>query len=255
VALFGLIGYPLSHSWSKEYFTNFFTEAGLLHHRYELFPLQEASGLGYLIETHPGLCGLNVTIPLKSAIIPFVDELDPVAKAIGAVNTILIRNKNGITSTIGFNTDWIGFMRSLPTERNFQGALILGTGGASLAVACALHTLGIPFRKVSRFPSGSEILSYSQIDSTVLNQYNLIINATPAGMYPEINTLPQLPYKLLNAKHFLYDLIYNPPQTRFLEAGIRAGSQGMNGLRMLHLQAEEAWKIWQSGHFSAGGPS
>ena len=242
---FGLIGYPLSHSFSKKYFTEKFEKEGIENTVYELFPLESIDEFPELIKSTPNLAGLNVTIPYKEAVIPFLDELDPKAEAIGAVNTIKLENGK----LKGYNTDYIGFKESLikfvgPNPMP-QQALILGTGGASKAVQVTLEDLGISYRFVSRSADAGQ-LSYESLNTQyqILNTAKLIINTTPLGMSPNIEGLPDLPYEQLTPNHFLYDLVYNPLKTAFMQKGIDANCWVKNGLEMLHGQAEAAWKIW-----------
>lgn len=241
--LFGLIGFPLSHSFSKKYFNDKFLSEKLTNHFYELFPLSEINQLPQLIASNRQLTGLNVTIPYKETVIPFLDEIDSEAEEIGAVNTI--RFHDGKLK--GFNTDVYGFNRSLMKKvhpSTHHSALILGTGGASKAVAYALKKNQIPFRWVSRSKKSTENLNYSELNNELIASHPIIINTTPLGMYPNIDSKPELPYDAITSKHLLYDLVYNPSESAFLKAGRLRGAITMNGLEMLHLQAERAWEIW-----------
>ncbi|MCE2788608.1 MAG: shikimate dehydrogenase [Saprospiraceae bacterium] len=237
---FGLIGFPLSHSFSPGYFSDKFT-AGRIHAEYKAYPLASLDEFPDLLERVKPQ-GLNVTIPYKEKILGYLHSLDETAAAIGAVNTIRITN-NRLT---GFNTDAPAFQQTLRIwigePQKIRGALVLGSGGASLAVRYALHKEGIPFLVVSRSRKGD--LSYSDIDKNILTQNNLIINTTPLGMAPEIAACPPLPYDALDENNFLYDLIYNPEKTLFLTEGLRRGACIKNGKDMLLLQAELAWQIW-----------
>ncbi|HRN35468.1 MAG TPA: shikimate dehydrogenase [Flavobacteriales bacterium] len=246
---YGLIGRKLGHSFSKEHFTGVFRRAGLKDHRYDLFELGDIEELTSLLRNTPDLCGLNVTIPYKEAVIPYLDGLDPLAAAVGAVNTIAIRD--GMTK--GYNTDVAGFrslMHNLDDTLHDAGsairprALVLGTGGASRAVAFVLREMGIRFRIVSRSRERGD-LTWDLIDPTILRVCRLIINATPLGMHPDVNSAPSLPYAALTAKHVLVDLVYNPEQTVFLKHGQEHGARTLGGSAMLKAQAEEAWRIWQ----------
>lgn len=242
--LFGLIGYPLSHSFSKRYFTEKFEREGIAGCRYELFPLEYIEDLPKLLKRQTTLCGLNVTIPYKQAVLPYLQELEAGAEAIGAVNTIRIANGK----LTGYNTDAYGFIESLQrflqeSDKQPPGALVLGTGGAAKAVVWALQQLGIPHLSVSRRVEPGCIL-YENIDKERLTTYPLLINTTPLGMSPYTGACPPLPYDLLDRQNLLYDLVYNPEQTLFLQKGKQAGCHTTNGLEMLYLQAEKAWSVW-----------
>lgn len=236
----GLIGYPLTHSFSKKYFTEKFERENIEGWQYELFPLEKIGDLPDLLNQEPSIVGLNVTIPYKEAVIPYLDEVDESA-AFGAVNTIKIMGGK----RIGFNTDVYGFEVSLKPmlKAQHQAALILGTGGAAKAVASVLERLGITCQYVSRRPSDGQI-SYKNIDKNTINKHTLIVNTTPLGMYPNVANCPDLPYEMLTDKHILYDLVYNPNVTTFLKNGKKHKSYVKNGLEMLYLQAERAWEIW-----------
>jgi shikimate dehydrogenase len=240
--LFGLVGYPLVHSFSKGYFTKRFAERNDLNCRYENFSIADISLFNALVQGNAALAGLNVTIPYKESVIPFLHEMDDVAGEIGAVNCIRVRD--GILS--GFNTDVFGFEMSIKPflENHYERALILGTGGASKAVAYVLRKWGIPFHFVSRTPRGEQELSYDVLKAEVMHHFPLIINTTPLGTYPDIDACPFLPYEGLSEKHFLYDLVYNPEETTFLRLGRLAGAKTMNGYAMLVQQAERSWEIW-----------
>lgn len=238
---YGLIGRNISYSFSKRYFSEKFEKEDISA-EYLNFDLPEISSFPDLLQDRPQLKGVNVTIPYKEEIIPFLDELHPVAERIGAVNTIKIE-ENKIT---GYNTDYFGFKESLVPllEKQHKKALILGTGGASKAVIYTLNSLGIEFKMVSRNPSEGQF-SYNQLNEKIISEFFLIINCTPLGTYPETNFAPQIPYKFLSKKHLLYDLVYNPPQSLFLQKGEEMGAKTCNGQKMLILQAEKAWEIWQ----------
>ena len=247
---FGLIGYPLSHSFSKKYFTEKFEKEGITDAQYELYSLESIDQLPQLLAREPSLVGLNVTIPYKEQVIPFLDELDPKAEAIGAVNTIVI--KEGKLK--GYNTDYYGFKNSLVKLVGAltmpEKALILGTGGASKAIKACLEDLGIDFQFVSRNASESN-LTYEDLNASTLKHIStstLIINTTPLGTAPNTEALPDLPYKQLTHNHYLYDLVYNPLITAFMQKGIDAKCWVKNGLEMLHGQAEKSWKIWNNSH-------
>jgi len=239
--LFGLIGYPLSHSFSKKYFTEKFEREKLTDCRYELFPITSIDELKKVLDQHPDLYGLNITIPYKEQVIPFLDETDEVVEKIGACNCISIENRK----LKGFNTDVTGFEISLKTKLkpHHKKALILGTGGAAKAVEYVLEKLGIDFKYVSRKPSCNNF-SYEQLTPAIISEHTLIINTTPLGMYPGINEAPTIPYESLTDQHYLFDLVYNPEKTLFLQKGEARGAVIKNGYEMLLIQAEESWKIW-----------
>ena len=240
---YGLIGYRLSHSFSKKYFNEKFAKENIADCVYENFPLETINEFTTLLQTTPDLKGCNVTIPYKEEIIPYLNELDSAAKEIGAVNVVKIL-PNG--KLIGYNSDYYGFKTSLekfiPANQSFR-ALILGTGGAAKAVAVALKDLGIPYQYVSR-SKGDGVISYAEIDSKVLEQHSIIINTSPLGMYPDVDSFPAIPYQFLTDKHYLYDLVYNPEVTTFMRKGQEHGAHVVNGLEMLIGQAEKAWEIW-----------
>ncbi|MBA2421809.1 MAG: shikimate dehydrogenase [Chitinophagales bacterium] len=240
--LFGLIGYPLTHSFSKKYFTDKFSNEHIDDCVYENFPLLKVEDFSDLITSHPKLAGLNVTIPYKESIIQNVHELDPVAKEIAAVNTI--KFAGGILK--GYNTDVYGFMQSFAKELGdgHKQALILGTGGSSKAVAYSLKKLGIFYKYVSRDAEKNDVITYEDITPALMNESKIIINTTPLGMFPHIGSCPMIPYERLTASHFLFDLIYNPEETLFLKKGREAHAKTKNGLEMLKLQAEKSWEIW-----------
>lgn len=237
---FGLIGRDISYSFSPGYFKSKFDTLGLADCSYEIFDLPDIDKLPEILSKNT-LSGLNVTIPYKTAICPYLDELDADAAEIGAVNTICF-TKTGLK---GYNTDVIGFVNSLgplllPTDK---AALILGTGGAAQAIAFGLTKLGIDYRFVSR-SSGEGNLRYEELESATLKSFQILINTTPLGTYPQVQEAPPFPYKFLTRSHLLYDLIYNPELTAFLKSGQKAGARIKNGLEMLHLQAEASWEIW-----------
>lgn len=245
--LFGLIGYPLSHSFSKRYFLNKFQQEGTADRQYyELFPLEHIEELPQLQEWYPQLCGLNVTIPYKEEVFIHLTGIDAEAKEVGAVNTIRIEGE----SWKGYNTDVYGFeqsLRQLMATRpdNPQQALVLGTGGAAKAVVYILRKLNIGVQMISR-GSGPGVLTYSELADKQLSDYPLIVNTTPLGMAPHTDTCPALNYEQLTSRHMLYDLVYNPEKTLFLQKGEAVGATIMNGLPMLIGQAEQAWTIWNA---------
>jgi shikimate dehydrogenase len=239
--LFGLIGYPLTHSFSGKYFAEKFAREGLTDYRYDLFSIPAIDELPLILSQHPDLCGLNVTIPYKEQVLPFLNETDKVVQEIQACNCIRI--KNGQLK--GFNTDVIGFETSLKEQLrpHHRKALILGTGGAAKAVEFVLQKAGIEFKYVSRKKTANN-LTYSELDKTVVEAYQLIINTTPVGTYPVINEAPDIPYDDLTSQHYLFDLVYNPAKTLFLQKGEQKGAVVKNGYDMLLIQADESWRIW-----------
>lgn len=242
---YGLIGFPLGHSFSRGYFTNKFN----LQHieaTYMNFPIPSVEGIRDLLEQNAGIAGLNVTIPYKEQIISFIDELDAEAAKIGAVNVIKITWNNDKPFLKGYNSDVVGFTRSLSSilKPCHSSALVLGTGGAAKAITHGLISLGIPFCYVSRTPKAQHHLSYDNLTNELISKHKLIINTSPLGMYPNINDCPPIPYDALGNEHLVYDLIYNPEQTLFMKMAAERGATTKNGLEMLELQAEEAWRIW-----------
>jgi shikimate dehydrogenase len=240
--LFGLIGYPLSHSFSRKYFTDKFEKEHILHTRYELFPIASIGGLPDLLRKNSNLRGLNVTIPYKEEVLRFLSEKDDLVKEIGACNCVRV-NKDGRLR--GFNTDAIGFKRSLEEHLrpHHQKALVLGTGGGAKAVQYILRTLGIAYIVVSRTPKPGQ-LTYDELSPALVADHSLIINTTPLGMHPNEAAAAALPYDALTVDHYLYDLVYNPGKTLFLRKGEERGAAIKNGYDMLVLQAEESWRIW-----------
>ncbi len=239
---FGLIGYPLSHSFSQGFFSEKFSQENIADAVYANYPLETLEAFSKLWENET-LQGLNVTIPYKKDVIPFLDYPSSVVTAIHACNCI--RKFEG--KLYGYNTDVIGFEKSLLPflQPHHTKALILGTGGASAAVEWVLRKLNIQYQVVSRTPAAGK-LSYHQINSSVIDEHTLLINTSPLGMYPHVNEAPDLPYQAIGPKHHLFDLIYNPAQTIFLEKGLTQGASVQNGLEMLYIQAEESWKIWNA---------
>lgn len=241
--LFGLIGYPLSHSFSKKYFTDKFHKCGI-DAQYELYELKQINEFLEL-KTNLNLFGLNVTIPYKQQIIPFLDELDETAAEIGAVNVIKFIRQHDVLRLKGYNTDTTGFEQSIkPHLKSYhQKALILGTGGASRAIDYSLRKLGLSTVFVSRTPEIAQF-GYTDLNEKVLSEYLVIINATPVGTFPKVDDSPDIPYEFLSSRHLLFDAVYNPAETVFLKRGKANGAFGMNGEEMLIRQAEAAWKIW-----------
>lgn len=241
---YGIIGNPLGHSFSKQYFTDKFQNEEI-DARFLNFEIPSIDKIKDVLEDNQSLLGLCVTIPYKEEVMAYLDEIDPLAKEIGAVNSIQIRRKNGKAYLKGYNTDIYGFGESLSefiAEAKLS-ALILGTGGASKAVATALKHRDIDYLFVSRQKSKTSI-SYQDLNDEIIRNHKLIINCTPLGTFPKTNACPDIPYTTLNKEHFLYDLVYNPNETLFMTKGNELGAQTHNGLRMLHLQAEKSWQIW-----------
>jgi len=244
---YGLIGFPLGHSFSRQYFTHKFEKEGISDCSYELFPMENLQGLRSWLLLKPEIFGLNVTIPHKQNVLEQLDWIDPAAAKIGAVNTIRIKHVIGEMWLEGFNTDVIGFENSLKKfiGKNKVAALVFGTGGSSLAVCWVLDQLGIAWKQVSRRPTGNQ-LSYAAISPEIASGFKLWINTTPIGMAPEADQCLRLPYDWLSKQHFCYDLIYNPEETLFLQKARQAGAKTQNGLAMLYAQADAAWNIWQA---------
>jgi shikimate dehydrogenase len=241
--LFGLIGHPLGHSFSKKYFTEKFAREGI-DAAYELFDMDNISLLPEVLKDER-LVGLNVTIPYKEQVIPYLDALDERAAEVGAVNVIRIVRDGDHVLLTGSNSDVVGFRESICPllKPHHKKALILGTGGASKAVAYGLKELGIASKLVSR-TQHKEAFTYGQLDKAILETYTVIVNASPVGTFPHTDEAPAIPYEFLTADHLLFDLVYNPPITRFLALGQEQGAAIKNGLEMLEGQAIEAWRIW-----------
>lgn len=239
---FGLIGKDIGYSFSKSYFTNKFESEGLPH-TYQNFDIECIDKFIDIIKDIKELKGLNVTIPYKETVIPFLDKLDKKAKEIGAVNTIKITEDGTLN---GYNTDYYGFKKSLEPylKKNHKTALILGTGGVSKAVAYTLKKLGIEYNYVSRTVSNTATYTYENITEEIIENHHIIINCTPLGTYPKTNVCAPIPYDAITESHLLYDLIYNPEETKFLTIGKLKGATICNGLEMLELQADKTWKIW-----------
>jgi shikimate dehydrogenase len=282
--IYGLIGYPLSHSFSRQYFTDKFTREGITDAQYCNFPIREMATFRDLLASRPELCGLNVTIPHKSAVIPFLDELDPEAAAVGAVNVIRIQRLSDGLWLKGYNSDVYGFRASLQSLLQEPGnvqaapaattarpepagsaaaataqpvltgsaaaataplkALVLGSGGASKAVVYGLRSLNIEAHIVSRKEGEGVYRTYRQLTPRDLQEHLLLINTTPLGMFPRTETFPLIPYESITPGHILFDLVYNPEETVFLKWGKTFGARTLNGLEMLRLQAERSWEIW-----------
>ena len=244
---FGLLGYPLKHSFSKDFFIRKFINEGL-DCVYENFEIPGIELLKGILQYEKSLVGLNVTIPYKVEVIQYLDELDPESQEAGAVNVISISRIGDKPVLKGYNTDIYGFISSLETiiDSEVTSSLILGTGGASKAVAFALKKLNIDYKFVSR-SKGENILNYSEVTEDLLGENKLIVNTTPLGTYPAIDECPPIPYHCLSEKNLLFDLVYNPSETLFLKKGFEMGAKIKNGLEMLELQAEKSWEIWNRG--------
>lgn len=241
---YGLIGYPLGHSFSISYFKEKFESEGI-DAVYENFEIPQIDDVKEIIDSNPDLKGLNVTIPYKQQVLKYIKELSPEAKAIGAVNVIHIEHKGNKTVLKGFNSDVIGFTKSIEPILNtyHKKALILGTGGAAKAVQYGLQSLGIETLFVSRTKKKNAI-TYEEVTADIVREYNVIVNCTPVGMYPHIDECPKLPYEAMDSHTLLYDLLYNPDETKFLRLGAERGATVKNGLEMLLLQAFVSWEIW-----------
>ena len=242
---YGLIGYPLGHSFSKSYFAGKFIRENISGCSYENFPISDIALFPQLVSDEPELEGLNVTIPYKSVIFSYIDILDPEARAIGAVNVLKIKRGEGRTIIYGYNSDITGISDSLVPYMGgkVKNALVLGSGGSSLAVCHVLRKFGLNITQVSRYKRAG-IIGYQDISSEILRDTGLIVNTTPLGMFPDTETRPEINYSLLNENHILFDLVYNPELTFFLRSGIERGCTVITGLKMLHSQAERAWQIW-----------
>lgn len=246
---YGLIGRKLGHSFSKSFFTEKFEKEDLINSEYLNFELENISEFPGLFNLGKDICGLNCTIPYKQEIIDYLDEIDREAALIGAVNTIKIIDKQGKRVLKGYNTDIFGFEHSIRPmlKDKHRKALILGTGGASKAVKYLFDTMGISYvSATTKLKTGRKEIPYDRITKSVMKDHLIIVNTTPLGMYPKIDTYPEIPYDLITTDHILYDLVYNPEETLFLKKGKGQGAKTKNGLEMLHLQALRAWEIWNS---------
>lgn len=244
---YGLIGFPLSHSFSKKFFSDKFEKEQIADCKYELFPIEKAESIHSLIVDHPSLCGLNVTIPHKVSVLSLVDELDIAAAEIGAVNCIHIKRVDNKPVLKGYNTDAYGFEESLKPllERHHQRALIFGDGGAAKAVKYVLEQLKIPYLVVVRTKTANAI-HYDEVTADILATHQILINTTPLGMSPNYDSCPPIAYNDLTADHLAYDLVYNPEEPLFLAKAKEQGAKIKNGLEMLYLQAERSWYIWNA---------
>ncbi|MBQ9231349.1 MAG: shikimate dehydrogenase [Prevotella sp.] len=242
---YGLIGYPLGHSFSISYFNQKFQDEGI-DAVYENYEIPNIDALPEVLGSNPELKGLNVTIPYKEKVIPFLDNISPEARAIGAVNVIRVTHRGNKTELKGYNSDVIGFTKSIEPmldKKWHQKALILGTGGASKAIDYGLHNLGLETVFVSRYER-PDTIQYKNITPEIVKEYNVIVNCTPVGMYPKTEYCPELPYEAMDSHTILYDLIYNPDETLFMKRGAEYGANVKNGLEMLLLQAFASWEFW-----------
>jgi shikimate dehydrogenase len=258
---YGLIGYPLSHSFSKKFFTEKFEKEHITDVKYDLFPIEHISELPGILKANPHLCGLNVTVPHKISVLKYLDWVQHDAKSAGAVNCIRIMAESPVEAAFsgeigikghdfrleGYNTDIYGFEQSLKPllKDHHDQALVLGDGGAAKAVKCVLESLGINFRVVTRKAHPGNLL-FSDLTARHIKQHQIIINTTPLGMLPHVDECPPIPYEAITDDHLLYDLIYNPEKTLFLQKGEEMGAAIKNGYEMLILQAEQSWEIWTS---------
>ncbi|MBK9391525.1 MAG: shikimate dehydrogenase [Bacteroidetes bacterium] len=242
---FGLIGYPLGHSFSRKYFTEKFKKEGINDSQYDNYPITDINQLKDLISVEPELCGLNVTIPYKSEVLRFLDFIDKEASEIGSVNVIKINRRAGSFILSGYNSDVTGISETLNhyVKNKLNHAMVLGTGGSSRSVCYVLRKMGVRITMVSR-ESREDVISYRDIKPDLIADIQLIINTTPLGMYPAVEGKPALDYSLLGKNHILFDLVYNPEITSFLASGLKQGCTVITGLKMLHSQAERAWEIW-----------
>ncbi|MCF8461556.1 MAG: shikimate dehydrogenase [Flavobacteriales bacterium] len=242
---FGLIGFPLSHSFSKKYFTDKFEAEGI-EAEYCNFPIESLTLLDEIIRSEPKLVGFNVSIPYKTFIIPLLDCMEPCAKSIQSVNTVCIERIGSSWNLKGANTDVIGFKESIePHVKGHDQALILGTGGSAKAALHVLQDMGIECNSVSRRPDEGDF-TYEELTAADIWEHSIIVNCTPIGMFPNIDAAPDIPYESITPEHVLFDMIYNPAETVFLRNGRKRGATTINGLQMLERQAEESWKIWNS---------
>jgi shikimate dehydrogenase len=258
---YGLIGFPLSHSFSKKFFTQKFLDENITDSVYDLYPLENVKDLQDLLDIHPDICGLNVTIPHKQNVLKYLDWIEHDARNAGAVNCIRVIKESPVSAAFsgevgvkdhdfrleGFNTDLYGFEMSLRPllKTHHTDALVLGDGGAAQAVKCVLQNLEINYKIVTRKPHGNNLL-FKDLKPHHIKSHTLIINTTPLGTAPNVDEFPPIPYEAINDDHLLYDLVYNPPETMFLRKGAERGATPKNGYEMLVLQAEKSWEIWNA---------
>jgi shikimate dehydrogenase len=245
---FGLIGYPLGHSYSQKYFEQKFKDMGMEDVKYTLFPISEIHKITNIVSSHKNLCGLNITTPYKELVIPFLHDIEPVIMKLGTVNVVKVKRTEKSFLLKGYNTDIYGLHKIfdeldiLPETK----ALILGSGGSGKTTSYVLEEKGISYTVVSRNPSNLQQLTYDNITEAVIKNHKLIINATPIGMYPNFDNFPKIPYQYITNEHICFDLVYNPDQTMFIKKCGEVGAKTVNGLAMLYEQADKAWEIWNS---------
>lgn len=245
--LYGLVGYPLEHSFSKEFFNEKFRREGI-NAEYINFPMPELDAIEALLRDYPTLKGFNITIPHKQSILTYLDVIDRTAKLVGSVNTVKVQRSERGNRLTGYNTDVIGFAKTFDNlVKNTKGqyAIILGNGGGAKAVKYVLRERGIFFKSVSTKKQKTDQITYEMLNKGIMDRFGIIINTTPLGMYPKVDEAPDIPYEFIKPSHLLIDLVYNPAETLFLKNGRERGARTMNGLMMLHAQAEAAWKIWK----------
>lgn len=240
--VYGLIGYPLTHSFSKQYFTEKFKKEGIEDCKYELYPIESLYEITDLIKNNPNLRGLNITIPYKQLLLRHLNNFSKIPDGLRACNCVKIKDGK----MLGYNTDVVGFERSFSPnlKSHHKNALILGNGGATEAVKFVLQKLGIGYKIVSRKIHDGSALTYAQLNKSVIDENTIIINTTPLGTYPGVNDCPDIPYEFLTPGHFLFDVVYNPEKSLFLQKAEAAGATIKNGYEMLIIQAEESWRIW-----------
>jgi shikimate dehydrogenase len=242
--IFGIIGYPLSHSFSQKYFKEKFEKEGIVDADFLQFPIEHIDALNDVLKRHNTLQGFAITIPYKKSVLQFLHQSTDAVKQMGACNCVRIKDGK----LYGYNTDVVGFEKSFTPllQPHHTKALILGTGGAAAAVEFTLHKLNIPYRFVSRTKSGNNY-TYNELNEDIMKEYSIIINSTPLGTFPKVDEAPEIPYSLLSSQHYLFDLVYNPAETKFLRLGKQQGATVKNGYDMLIIQAEENWRIWNEG--------
>lgn len=245
---FGLIRYQMGHSYSQRYFNQKFENLGIDNVKYTLFPISGIHKINNIVSSHKNLCGLNITTPYKELVIPFLHEIDPVAIKLGTVNVVKVKRTERSFLLKGYNTDVYGLQKvfdNINIKRNSR-ALILGSGGSGKTVSYVLEEREIPYTVVSREPSSIQQITYNNITEAVVKNHNIIINATPVGMYPNVDYCPEIPYQYITKDHICLDLVYNPVKTSFIKKCKNAGAETINGLTMFYEQADKAWEIWNT---------